>query len=50
MFAFVKKSGKYQYFQVVENRKVKGKAVQSVMATADRIDQLQEKDRPRYNL
>jgi transposase len=45
MFARVKKSGKYQYLQIVENRKVKGKVVQRVIATIGRMDRLQEKDR-----
>jgi len=45
MFARVKKSGKYQYLQVVENRKIKGQVVQRVLATIGRMDQLQEKDR-----
>ena len=45
MFARVKKSGKYQYLQIVENRKVKGKVIQRVIATVGRMDQLQEKDR-----
>jgi len=45
MFARVKKSGKYQYLQIVENRKIKGKVVQRVIATIGRMDQLQEKDR-----
>jgi len=45
MFARVKKSGKYQYLQIVENRKVKGKVKQRVIATIGRIDQLQAKDR-----
>jgi len=45
MFARLKKSGKYQYLQIVENRKVKGKVVQRVIATIGRMDQLQEKDR-----
>ena len=45
MFARVKKSGKYQYLQIVENRKVKGKVIQRVIATIGRMDQLQEKDR-----
>ena len=30
MFARVKKSGKYQYLQIVENRKEKGKVKQRV--------------------
>ncbi len=45
MFARVKKSGKYQYLQIVENRKTKGHVVQRVLATIGRMDQLQEKDR-----
>jgi len=45
MFARVKKSGQYQYLQIVENRKVKGKVNQRVIATVGRLDQLQEKDR-----
>ena len=45
MFARVKKSGKYQYLQIVENRKVKGKVKQRVIATIGRMDRLQEKDR-----
>jgi len=44
MFARVKKSGKYQYLQVVENRKEKGKVKQRVIATIGRMDRLQEKD------
>jgi len=45
MFARVKKSGKYQYLQIVENRKVKGKVSQRVIATIGRMDQLRERDR-----
>lgn len=45
MFARVKKSGQYQYLQIVENRKIKGKVIQRVIATVGRLDQLQEKDR-----
>lgn len=45
MFARVKKSGKYQYLQIVENRKVKGKVKQRVIATIGRMDRLQKKDR-----
>lgn len=45
MFARVKKSGKYQYVQIVENRKVKGKVVQRVLVTLGRLDQLHDKDR-----
>jgi transposase len=45
MFARVKKSGKYQYLQIVENRKEKGKVKQRVIATVGRMDKLQEKER-----
>jgi transposase len=45
MFARVKKSGKHEYLQIVENRKIKGKVIQRVIATIGRMDQLQEKDR-----
>ena len=45
MFARIKKSGKYQYLQIVENRKEKGKVKQRVIATIGRMDQLQAKDR-----
>jgi len=44
MFARVKKSGKYQYLQIVENRKIKGKVKQRVIATIGRMDRLQAKD------
>lgn len=45
MFARVKKSGKYQYLQIVENRKEKGKVTQRVISTIGRMDQLQAKGR-----
>ena len=45
MFARIKKSGKYQYLQIVENRKEKGKVKQRVISTVGRMDQLQAKDR-----
>ncbi len=45
MFARVKKSGKHQYLQIVENRKVEGRVTQRVIATLGRMDQLQERDR-----
>jgi transposase len=45
MFARVKKSGRYQYLQIVENHKEKGKVKQQVIATIGRMDQLQEKHR-----
>lgn len=45
MFARVKKSGKYQYLQIVENRKEKGKVKQRVISTIGRMDQLRAKGR-----
>jgi transposase len=45
MFARVKKAGKYQYLQIVENRKEKGKVKQRVISTIGRMDQLQAKGR-----
>ncbi len=46
MFARIKKSSKkYQYLQIVENRKEKGKVKQRVIATIGRIDQMQAKGR-----
>lgn len=45
MFARIKKSGKHQYLQIVENHKVKGQVIQRVIVTLGRMDQLQEKDR-----
>jgi len=43
MFARTKKSGKYEYLQIVENKKVQGKVVQHVISTVGRLDRLQEK-------
>lgn len=45
MFARLKKSGQYQYLQIVENTKVSGKVKQRVISTIGRLDQLQEKGR-----
>lgn len=45
MFARIKKSGRNQYLQIVENRKIEGKVIQRVIATIGRMDQLQEKNR-----
>ena len=45
MFARIKKSGKYQYLQIVENRKEKGKVKQRVIATIGRMDRMQAKGR-----
>jgi hypothetical protein len=42
MFARIKKSGCYQYLQLVENRRDKGKVVQRVIATLGRTDQLSD--------
>ena len=43
MFARIKKSGKHQYLQIVENRRDGKKTVQRVIATLGRMDQLQPK-------
>lgn len=40
MFARIKKSGKYEYLQIVENRREAGKVAQRVIATLGRMDQL----------
>ena len=45
MFARVKKSGKYQYLQIVENHKEGKKVVQRVISTIGRLDRLQAKGR-----
>ena len=45
MFARVKKSGKYQYLQLVENHKEKGRVKQQVIATLGRMDELSAKGR-----
>ena len=45
MFARVKKSGNYQYLQIVENRKENGKVKQRVITTLGRMDKLQEQGR-----
>jgi hypothetical protein len=39
------KLSKYQYLQIVENRKEKGKVKQRVIATVGRMDQLQSQGR-----
>ena len=41
MFARLKKSGQYQYLQIVENRRDGKKTVQRVIATIGRMDQIQ---------
>lgn len=45
MFARIKKSGQYQYVQLVENRKEHGKVKQRVVATLGRLDEMNAKDR-----
>ena len=41
MFARVKKTGSYQYLQIVHNERVDGKVQQRVIATLGRLDLLQ---------
>ena len=43
MFARIKKSGNYQYLQIVQNRREGHKTIQRVIATVGRMDQLQAK-------
>jgi transposase len=43
MFARVKKSGRYEYLQIVENSRSGGKVQQRVISTVGRLDQLQAK-------
>ena len=45
MFARIKKSGRYDYLQLVENRRDGTKTVQRVVATVGRLDELREKGR-----
>ena len=42
MFARVKKSGRYQYLQIVHNERVDGRVKQRVIATLGRLDRLRE--------
>jgi transposase len=42
MFARVKKSGRYEYLQIVHNERVDGRVKQRVIATLGRLDQLRE--------
>jgi transposase len=44
MFARVKKSGQYEYLQIVQNRREGTKTIQRVVATIGRMDQIQQKD------
>ena len=41
MFVRAKKSGKYQYLQLVQNHRVDGRVRQQVLATLGRLDVLQ---------
>lgn len=43
MFARIKKSGRYEYLQIVENRREGAKTVQRVLCTLGRLDQLHAK-------
>jgi len=43
MFARVKKSGQYEYLQIVQNRREGAKTIQRVVATIGRMDQIQQK-------
>jgi hypothetical protein len=43
MFVRIKKAGRYEYLQVVENHREKGKSVQRVIATLGRMDHLRAK-------
>jgi hypothetical protein len=43
MFARVKKTGQYQYLQIVQNRREGKKTIQRVVATLGRVEELQQK-------
>jgi hypothetical protein len=43
MFARIKKSGRYQYLQIVENRRNNGKISQRVIGTVGRLDRMHAK-------
>jgi transposase len=43
MFTRLKKSGQYQYLQIVQNRREGAKTIQRVVATIGRMDQIEEK-------
>ena len=43
MFARVKKTGPYEYLQIVENRREDKKSRQRVIATVGRLDELRAK-------
>ena len=42
MFAGVKKSGRYEYLQIVHNQRIDGTVRQQVIATLGHLDQLRE--------
>jgi len=42
MFVRAKRSGRYEYLQVVHNQRLEGRVRQRVVATLGRLDQLQE--------
>ena len=44
MFARIKKSGQYEYLQIVQNRREGTKTIQRVVATIGRMDELRKKD------
>ncbi len=44
MFARVKKSGQYEYLQIVQNHREGKKTIQRVVATIGRMDQIRQKD------
>ena len=48
MFVRAKKSGPYQYLQVVENRREGTKVVQRVISTLGRLDRLNAKGYASY--
>ena len=48
MFPRIKKSGKYEYLQIVENRREGAKVKQHVLATLGRLDQMQAKGYASY--
>jgi hypothetical protein len=44
MFPRIKKSGQHQYLQIVENHREGPKTAQRVIATIDRLDNLEAKE------
>jgi len=45
VFTRIKKSGHYQYLQIVQNQRIDGKTRQQVIATIGRLDELQQSGR-----